>query len=113
VPAGSEASAAWRLSPVVDPVRVEAESTPNPNSYKFTVNREVTSGRGQTFRSAEEAMLSPLAQRLFELRGVRSIFFLKDFITVGRAVDADWDALIPEVESVVRAYYGSESPPAS
>jgi hypothetical protein len=94
---------------VVDAIRVEAESTPNPNSYKFTVNREVTSGRGQTFKSADEALFSPLAQRLFELGGVRSLFFLKDFITVGRTPDADWDSLIPEVERVVRRFYDSDS----
>ena len=97
---------------MVDPIRMEAESTPNPNSYKFTVNREITSGRGQTFKSADETLFSPLAQRLFELGGVRSLFFLKDFITVGRAPDADWDFLIPEVERVVRRYFDSDSPSA-
>jgi NFU1 iron-sulfur cluster scaffold homolog, mitochondrial len=96
---------------VDDQVTVDAESTPNPNSYKFTVNRQVTSGRGQTFRGVEEALLSPLAQRLFELRGVRSLFFLKDFITVGRAPETDWDILIPDVERVIRGHFEAEKPP--
>ena len=91
-----------------EPVSVEGEFTPNPNAYKFTVNRDVTASRGQTFKSADEAILSPLAQRLFAVPGVRTLFFLKDFITVGRAPDVQWETLVPNVESVIRGYFESE-----
>lgn len=93
---------------MTEPVVVEAELTPNPNSYKFTVNRLVASARGQTFKSPVEAALSPLAQRLFEVPGVRTLFFLKDFITVGRFPSADWDSILENVERVIRSYYETE-----
>jgi hypothetical protein len=93
---------------VGEPVVVEAEPTPNPNSYKFTVNRPVAGNRGQTFRNPDEAALSPLAQRLFEVPGVRSLFFLKDFITVARLPDADWDAILAGVEQVIRSFYEAQ-----
>lgn len=98
---------------MAEPVIVEAESTPNPNSYKFTVNREVSSSRGQTFKEPAEALLSPLARRLFEVPGVQRLFFLKDFITVARFPGADWDAILENVERVIRSYYEAEPEAAS
>ena len=35
------------------------------------------------FKNAREAMDSPLAQRLFGIDGVASVFFGSDFVTVG------------------------------
>lgn len=88
-----------------DAIEVEVSETPNPNSVKFTVNRQVTSGRSETFNSPEEALLSSLAQRLFQIEGVRTLFFLKDFISVGRTPGANWDLLIPNIEAEIRGYY--------
>ena len=90
---------------MAETVTVVAEPTPNPNSIKFTVNRQVTSGGGQSFAGADEAIISPLARRLFAIEGVRTVFFLKDFISVGRTSGADWQVLVPQVEAAIRAYY--------
>ena len=90
---------------MIEPIDVEAEPTPNPNAMKFTLNRRVTEGRGQTFDSVAEAAASPLAQQLFAIDGVHTLFFLKDFITVGRAPEADWDAIMPRVEAAIHSYY--------
>jgi hypothetical protein len=92
---------------MAEPVTVVAEATPNPNSFKFTVNRQITSGAGQSFGNPGEALLSPLAQRLFAIDGVRSVFLLKDFVSVGRVPGADWDALIPLIAGAIRAYFES------
>ena len=94
---------------MAEPVSVVAESTPNPNSVKFTVNRQVTSGGSQSFNSPDEALLSPLAQRLFAVEGVRTLFFLKDFVSVGRVVGTDWDVIIPKVEAAIRAHYEAQA----
>lgn len=91
-----------------EPVEVIAEPTPNPNSMKFTVNRAVVSGRSQTFKDPSEAMLSPLAQRLFQIDGVRSLFLMKDFVSVGRNPDASWQAIVPAVEAALRSFFASQ-----
>ena len=93
---------------MAEPLEIQTEPTPNPNSMKFSLNREVTSGRSQTFNSPDEALMSPLAQRLFQIEGVRTLFFLKEFISVGRTANADWDALIPRVEAAIRAHYEAQ-----
>jgi len=94
---------------MAEPVTVVAEATPNPNSVKFTVNRQVTSGGSQTFASADEAILSPLAQRLFAVDGVRTVFFLKDFVSIGRVTGVDWATIIPSVEAAIRTFYESQA----
>lgn len=94
---------------MAEPVEVVAEPTPNPNAFKFTVNREVNAGRGQTFASPSEALPSPLAQWLFQVGGVRSLFFLKDFITVARRPEVDWDDIVPRVAALIRDFYETQA----
>src|SRR2546429_336342 len=67
-----------------EPLLVDADPTPNPEAYKFTVNRELNAGPGRTFDGPADAAGFPLTQRLFQVPGVRTLFFLNDFITVGR-----------------------------
>jgi hypothetical protein len=90
---------------VTEPIGVWTEPTPNPNALKFTLNRTVTEGRSKTYASPEAAEASPLAKKLFEIAGVKSVFFLNNFITVTRQPDADWVALARQVEERIRAHY--------
>lgn len=87
------------------PVQVMAEATPNPNSMKFTVNRELWAGRARTVASADEAFGFPLAARLLAVPGVRGLFFLRDFVTVTRQPGVPWDALAPAVNAAIHEHF--------
>lgn len=87
-------------------VLVRIDATPNPNSLKFTVNRELSPGGGRTVASAEQAFGLPLAARLLEVPGVRSLFFLGDFVTVSREPGADWDAIAAAVRQRIEEFFG-------
>jgi NFU1 iron-sulfur cluster scaffold homolog, mitochondrial len=77
---------------------VRFQPTPNPNAGKFVAGRTVVEGKSsRSFYSAEQAAADPLAAALFELQGVASIFMVDDFVTVTKAVNADWSELIPQV----------------
>jgi hypothetical protein len=90
---------------MADPVHVLAEATPNPNSMKFTVNRELWAGRARTVASADEAFGFPLAARLLTVPGVKNLFFLRDFVTVSREPAAAWDALTPAVTAAIQEHF--------
>ena len=90
---------------MTEALTVTVESTPNINALKFVVNRRMTSGRSRTFTAAATAE-SPLARDLLGIAGVRQVFFLNDFITVTRQEDADWDAIVPHAESLIRRHLG-------
>jgi hypothetical protein len=92
---------------VTEPIEVWTEHTPNPNALKFTLNRAVAEGRSKTYASPEAAEGSPLAKALFEIAGVRSLFFLNNFITVTRQPGSDWAAISRQVEERIRAHYAS------
>lgn len=85
---------------------IETEGTPNPATLKFLPGRDVMGGRGTAdFISAEAAVRSPLATRIFALPGVARVFLGGEFITVTKTEAADWAALRPAVLSAVMAHY--------
>ena len=92
---------------MTEPVEVWTEHTPNPNALKFPLNRTVAEGRSKTYASPEAAEASPLARQLFEIAGVKSLFFLNNFITVTREPGGDWAAIARQVEERIRAHYAS------
>ena len=86
----------------MDALTVRVEPTPNPNAMKFTLNRDVQPGsQGRTFADPVQALSSPLARRLLEIDGVASVFLLRDFVTVTRQPDGDWDAIVGAVEKAL------------
>jgi NFU1 iron-sulfur cluster scaffold homolog, mitochondrial len=88
---------------MAEPLQIRVEATPNPNSLKFSANRTLWEGRAQTFTSPDQALMSPLARELLAVPGVKSVFFLRDFVTISRDPGAEWEPIASQVESVLRA----------
>ena len=86
---------------------VRFQPTPNPNAGKFTLNRKVLEGSGsRSFYNADDAASHPLAAALFDIEGVVSLFMVDDFITVTKSAAADWESLIPQVQSTIEQAFG-------
>jgi hypothetical protein len=93
---------------VAEPLTVEVQPTPNINALKFVVNRRLSEGKSQTFRSIEEAGAHPLASRLFAIPGVVQVFLLNDFVTVTRNPAAGWDAIVHSAEAAIREHFAPD-----
>ena len=63
---------------------VFVEPTPNPNALKFIVDRDVIKAGKATFKSMIDCENIPLAQSIFDLRGVDQIHFFQNVITQTR-----------------------------
>lgn len=87
------------------PVEVRAERTPNPNALKFTVNRELWRGAARTVASGAQAAGFPLAAQLLAIPGVQSLFFLRDFVTVTRDPNVEWEPITAAVTSAIEHFY--------
>lgn len=87
-------------------VNVYAEDTPNPNARKFTCSVRVVEKGSLSFNRAEDAAAHPFAAGLFAVAGVKTVFAVKDFVTVTRNPDADWDTLSPRVIAVLQDTLG-------
>lgn len=87
--------------------QLRAERTPNPQSVKWVVHPALaTTGRSVHFREAPAAGVSPLADRLFAISGVRELLITSDFVTVTKEVGADWPALAEPLSRVLREFVG-------
>lgn len=81
---------------------ISSSPTPNPNSIKFTLDKGTFIESGmESFNSSSDAEGHPLGERLFEIDGVANVFILPQFLTVTKSDDANWNAIVPDVERIV------------
>lgn len=89
---------------------IQTEETPNPATLKFIPGRVLMSEGTVDFKSREEAAKSPLAHKLFEIHGVKGIFFGADFITVSKEDAYDWPVLKPAILGTVMEHFVTHQP---
>ena len=71
--------------------RMHAERTPNPNSIKWVLGEPIApAGTAASFPEPVGEDVSPLAARLFSVRGVTGVFIASSFVTVSKRDDAEW-----------------------
>ena len=70
---------------------IQTESTPNPATLKFLPGQTVLEEGTADFPNADDANISPLAQRLFGVNGVTGVFLGRDFVTVTKEDGIEWD----------------------
>jgi Fe-S cluster biogenesis protein NfuA len=88
---------------------IQTEATPNPATLKFIPGKPVLDDGTVDFRSPEEAVGSPLAQRLFAIEGVTGVFLGADFISVTKG-DPEWHHLKPAILGAIMEHYLSGAP---
>jgi len=86
---------------------IQTESTPNPATLKFLPGQAVLETGTADFPSADAAGVSPLAQRLFAVGGVKAVFFGNDFVTVTKANEAEWDHIKPALLGAIMEHFQS------
>ena len=89
---------------------IQTESTPNPATLKFLPGRAVMSSGTEHFSDPESASRSPLARRLFGIRGVTGVFFGSDFITVAKLDTVDWAHIKPAILGSIMEHFQSGLP---
>lgn len=84
------------------PWRVVAfEETPNPNALKCVLDRPIAA-LPRSYRAASEAGDDEVARVLFAVEGVTNLLMLHDFVTIGKAPDAQWPAIKRSVKRALR-----------
>ena len=89
---------------------IQTEQTPNPATLKFLPGCPVMTSGTANFSSEEGARISPLAERLFSLRGVTGVFLGADFVTVTKTEKDDWYRLKPEILAVIMEHFTAGRP---
>ena len=86
---------------------IQTESTPNPATLKFLPGQTVLEMGTADFPTAEAAVKSPLAARIFTVKGVSGVFFGTDFVTVTKTDGVEWDHIKPAILGAVMEHYQS------
>ena len=85
------------------PKIADIEYTPNPNAVKFILKEPVTTGSSRSFQTAEAALADPLADSLFKVGNVTSVFYMDRFVTVNKEDDVSWEDMLKKLAEPIRS----------
>ncbi|XP_030626822.1 NFU1 iron-sulfur cluster scaffold homolog, mitochondrial [Chanos chanos] len=87
------------------------QDTPNPRSLKFLPGKPVLGTGTVEFPTASSAECSSLARELFQIEGVKSVFFGPDFITVTKTDDdVEWTDIKRHAVEAISKFFESGEP---
>ncbi|XP_067876809.1 NFU1 iron-sulfur cluster scaffold homolog, mitochondrial-like [Heterodontus francisci] len=89
---------------------IQTQDTPNPNSLKFLAGRQIVASGSMDFPNVSAAHFSPLAKQLFQIEGVKSVFFGLDFITITKESEVEWNVLTRQVSAVLVDFFACGLP---
>ena len=90
---------------------IQTEPTPNPATLKFIPDGNIVLEGSETieFKNEQQAAnQSPLALQIFQISGVKSIFFAHDFITITKSDEAKWSEIKTEIMATIMDFYVSK-----
>jgi Fe-S cluster biogenesis protein NfuA len=90
-------------APKKQPITVYGETTPNPATLKFVVNKLITKTAAE-FKNIDETSLSPLAKDLFGFPYVKEIFMDENYISVTKYDLYDWNEITLELRTFIKGY---------
>lgn len=93
-----------------NPMFIQTDQTPNPNTLKFLPGCEVMGAATAEFNTKAQALRSPLASKLFEVDGISGVFFGSVFISVTKENSANWDLLTPFIIEAITVHFISNLP---
>src|ERR1700712_1377950 len=88
-------------------INVYTESTPNPATMKFIVNKLLINGSAD-FATKESAEKSPFAKELYKFSFVNGVFFASNFVTVTKTEGTEWEDIEPILKEFVKGAVESE-----
>jgi Fe-S cluster biogenesis protein NfuA len=92
-------------------VYVSLEFTPNPNTLKYAVNRQLIERGAANFTDAKEAReRSPLAEKLFRISGINGVMIGMTFVTITKSDDGDWDLVHKSASETIYNHLSKNEP---
>lgn len=91
------------------PYKINIESTSNTAIIKFTAN-EFLVKNSYEFKNIDEAANSPLAQQLFYLPFVKTVYISSNFIAIERYNIVTWEEVAEEVAEQIQNYLNTGNP---
>ncbi len=78
--------------------------TTTPSIIKFEANKFLTRNENHEFKNIDEAAKSPLAQQLFYLPFVKTVYIAQNFVAIEKYDIVDWPEVQDEVSEQIESY---------
>ncbi len=89
---------------------IEISQTSNQNIVKFIANSFLTRSTSYEFKNIDEAKSSPLAQQLFYLPFVKTVYISQNFIAIEKYNIVEWKDVQQEVADSILEYLNEGKP---
>ncbi len=89
---------------------ITVTETNNPAILKFDTNHMLTKGKNYEFNNIDEAKNSPLAQQLFHLPFIKTVYISGNFIGLERYDIVEWNDVKDEVAQQLVEYLNAGEP---
>lgn len=92
-------------------MNIQLEWTPNPNTLKYVVDRQLLPSGALSFTSPQAAEAkSPLAWKLMQVKGVTAVMLGANFVTVTKGEEGEWDELNEAVTALLEGHLQANEP---
>ena len=81
--------------------KIEIQNTSNPDILKFEADRFLVNHKSYEFNNIDDAKDSPLAQALFHLPFVKTVYIAQNFVAVKKFNIAPWSEIQNELKSKI------------
>ncbi|MDC7999410.1 NifU family protein [Aequorivita todarodis] len=89
---------------------IEVSQTSNQNIVKFIANSFLTRSSSYEFKNIDEAKTSPLAQQLFYLPFVKTVYISQNFVAIEKYDIVEWEDVQAEVAASIAEYLNAGKP---
>ena len=86
-------------------IEINIQETPNPNAMKVNASATIFEGPASTSLKSGATTEHPLAAALLAIDGIDNIFGFRNFVTISKTADAQWDTILPQVEEAFKVVY--------
>lgn len=83
---------------------IETQETPDINVLNFFPPEKLLKSGHAEFIDSKSLRKSPLAEKIFDLGGVKSIFMTENMLSVTKEPEASWDDLKPQILAELMDY---------
>jgi len=83
---------------------IQTEKTPNPNSLKF-IPGKIVSNSGQHEITKKNQINNDLVKNLLSINGVTGVFLGKDFLSINKKQNIDWEDIKHIAKSLINEFY--------
>jgi NFU1 iron-sulfur cluster scaffold homolog, mitochondrial len=89
---------------------IRIQETPNPNAWKFVLNKPVLDEGKATYVEPKEAENNLLARSLFEISGIKQVHFFQNVVTITHTFDSEPEEIHRNVTSVLQTRMPMHNP---